>query len=464
MNNINVADVIDRSRLHPLQILVVTLCGICMIMDGFDVQAMGYVAPALIKEWQIQPTALGPIFGAGLLGIMVGSLGLSIVADKIGRRPVLIGAMLFLAMGMFATTYASSINHLIALRFITGLAMGAIVPNAMALAGEFSPLKVRVTLMMTVSSGFIIGGAIGGFISAALIPAFGWQSVFYAGAIAPLVVAAVMYFAMPESLQFLVLRGKQLTKVRASLNRIDPQARIGADSGFTLPEPGTKGMPVANLFRDGMATGTMLLWVINFMNLLCAYFLANWLPVVMTGAGHSPSQAVLAGTMFWVGGIVGNLLLGWFVDRRGFGPVLTVTFLVGAIAIALIGQVAGSLIAAFMVVAMAGFCVLGAQSGLNALSPTYYPVSVRSTGTGWASGIGRFGSIFGPVVGGELMRLNWSTGELFQIAAVPAAIAVLAMLAFWRLVRLTKHGRDDLRGRAPINHLEKLEPARSGGG
>ena len=438
MIRINVADVIDQSRLRPFQILVLVLCGLCMIMDGFDVQAMGYVAPALIKDWHITKTALGPVFGAGLLGIMIGSLGLSIVADSIGRRPVLIAAMLFLAIGMFATAYASTINKLFVLRFVTGLAMGAIIPNAMALAGEFSPAKFRVTLMMIVSSGFIIGGAIGGGVSALLIPAFGWRAVFYAGAIAPLVIAAVMFVAMPESLQFLVLHGRHLEKVRAWLGRIDPATRADAGTEFSVPERGKKGMPVANLFRNGMATGTLLLWAINFMNLLCAYFLANWLPVVMNEAGHSGSQAVLAGTTLWIGGIVGNLLLGWFVDRRGFGPVLTATFFIGAIAIAAIGQVAGSLTTAFVVIAVAGFCVLGAQSGLNALGPTYYPVSVRSTGTGWASGIGRFGSIFGPVVAGELMRLNWSTGELFQIAAVPASVAVLAMFAFWHVVKLPK--------------------------
>jgi MFS transporter, AAHS family, 4-hydroxybenzoate transporter len=442
MTHVNVAHVIDQSRLHSLQILVLVLCGLCMIMDGFDVQAMGYVAPAIIKEWQIAKPALGPVFGAGLFGIMVGSLGLSIVADKIGRRPVLIGAMIFLAISMFATAQATTLNYLLALRFISGLAMGAIIPNAMALAGEFSPLRVRVTLMMIVSSGFIIGGAVGGFISAALIPAFGWQSVFYAGAIAPLVVAAVIVLAMPESLQFLVMRGKDLHKVRAWLDRIAPESRIGADTQLVAPEHRRNGMPVANLFRDGLATGTVLLWIINFMNLLCAYFLANWLPVVMDAAGHSASQAVLAGTMLWVGGVIGNLLLGWLVDTRGFGPVLSLTFVVAAIAIAAIGQVAGSLAVVFIVIGAAGFCVLGAQSGLNALGPTYYPVSVRSTGTGWASGIGRFGSIFGPVVGGELMRLNWSTAELFQAAAVPAAIAMVAMLAFWRLIRLPSHHRE----------------------
>jgi AAHS family 4-hydroxybenzoate transporter-like MFS transporter len=449
MAYVNVAQVIDRSRLHWVQVLVLVLCGLCMVMDGFDVQAMGYVAPAIIKEWHIAKPALGPVFGAGLFGIMLGSLALSIVADKVGRRPVLIGAMIFLAISMLAAAQATTLDYLLVLRFICGLAMGAIIPNAMAMAGEFSPLRYRVTLMMIVSCGFIIGGAVGGFIAAALIPAFGWQSVFYVGAIAPLLVAAVIIFAMPESLQFQVSRGKDLNKVRACLNRVAPEANIDAATQFVIPDQRSNGLPVFHLFRGGLATGTVLLWIINFMNLLCAYFLANWLPVVISDAGHSGSQAVLAGTMLWVGGVIGNLVLGWLVDRRGFGLVLSLTFLVAATAIASIGQVAGSLAAVFIVISIAGFCVLGAQSGLNALGPTYYPVSVRSTGTGWASGIGRFGSIVGPVVGGELMHLNWSTAELFHAAALPAAIAVVAMVAFWRVVRLQ-----------PSGHVAKLVPAR----
>jgi len=440
MGYVNVAQVIDRSRLHSVQVLVLVLCGLCMVMDGFDVQAMGYVAPAIIKEWHVAKPALGPIFGAGLFGIMLGSLGLSIVADKIGRRPVLIGAMIFLAITMVAAAQATTLNYLLVLRFISGLAMGAIIPNAMAMAGEFSPLQYRVTLMMIVSCGFIIGGAVGGFIAAALIPTFGWQYVFYVGAIAPLLGAGAIIFAMPESLQFQVNRGKDLNKVRAYLNRIAPEANINADTQFVIPDQRSNGLPVFDLFRGGLATGTVLLWIINFMNLLCAYFLANWLPVVIADSGHSPSQAVLAGTMLWVGGVIGNLCLGWLVDRRGFGLVLSLTFLVAATAIASIGQVAGSLAVVFIVISIAGFCVLGAQSGLNALGPTYYPVSIRSTGTGWASGIGRFGSIVGPVVGGELMHLNWSTAELFHAASVPAAIAVVAMVAFWRVVRLQSSG------------------------
>ncbi len=436
MSRVEVADLVDRSKLQPTQIVILVLCGLCMVMDGFDVQTMAYVAPALLREWNVAKPALGPVFSAGLFGVMLGSLVFGIVADKIGRRPVLIGAMLFLALSVFATAHVSSLNAMLALRLISGLAMGAIIPNAMAISGEFSPLRYRVALMMIVSSGFIIGGAAGGFIAAALIPAFGWPAVFYVGAVAPLIVAVALIFAMPESMQFQVVRGKNLDSVRKLLARIAPQAGIGPDTEFAVPERSESGMPVANLFRNGLAVGTILLWIINFMNLLCVYFLANWLPVVMNETGHSAQEAVLAGTMMWVGGVVGNLLLGWFVDRRGFGPVLSWTFAVAALAVVTIGHVAGSLTLVFLAIGIAGFCVLGAQSGLNALSPTYYPISVRSTGTGWASGIGRFGSVVGPILGSHLISLHWSTAQLFQAAAVPAALAVVAMVIFWRVAPL----------------------------
>jgi MFS transporter, AAHS family, 4-hydroxybenzoate transporter len=432
MSRVNVVELVDRSKLHPIQILVLVLCGLCMVMDGFDVQAMSYVAPALLKEWNVAKPELGLVFSAGLVGVMLGSLIFSIVADRIGRRPVLIGAMLFLTVSVFATAHASSLNAILVLRLISGLAMGAIVPNAMALSGEFSPLRYRVTLMMIVSSGFIVGGAAGGFVAAALIPAFGWPAVFYAGAVAPLVVAVILFLALPESMQFQVARWKKLDQVRALLARIAPQVGIGPETEFTTTDRPRSGLPVANLFRDGLAVGTILIWIINFMNLLCVYFLANWLPVMMNEAGHSSQEAVLAGTTMWVGGVIGNLL-GWLVDRHGFGPILSLTFAIAALAVVTIGQVAGSLTLIFLAIGLAGFCVLGAQSGLNALSPIYYPVSVRSTGTGWASGIGRFGSVAGPILGSQLISIQWSTPRLFQAAAVPAAIAAVAMVTFWRV-------------------------------
>lgn len=432
---IDVSEAIDRSSLSGLQIVVISLCTLCMMVDGFDVQAMSYVAPDLIKTWGVAKAELGPVFGAGLVGMALGAIALGLIADRIGRRVVLICAFVGLAAAMFATAHAASVRELLALRFAAGLAMGAIIPNAVALAGEFSPGRMRVVLMMIPSSGFILGGVAGGTVAATLIPMFGWPSVFLVGAITPLLLAVAMFVWMPESVQFLVLRGRHLARARRTLQRIAPQAVVDAEAELVVPERAQQA-PIRQLFRDSLGTGTVLLWAANFMNLLAVYFLANWLPVIMNDAGHRGSQAVLAGTIFWIGGFIGNLLLGWIVERRGFGSTLVATFLVATLAVAMIGQTAASFELACLVIAVAGFCVLGGQSGLNTLAGMYYPTAARSTGIGWSLGVGRMGSILGPTIGGVLMQLNWSTPSLFVIAAFPALLAALALLAFWLSGRL----------------------------
>lgn len=438
ITTINVTEVLNQSRLRPFHGLVLTLCCLCMVMDGFDVQAIGYVAPAIIKDWHITKASLGPVFGGGLFGMLIGSLCLGPLADKLGRRPVLTVAMLFVGACTALTAHATSIRELLILRLLTGVGMGAIIPNAIALAGEYSPTKFRVTLMMVISSGFIIGGALGGAIAAALIPTYGWSFVFIVGGIAPAVIGVAMLAGLPESLQFLVLRGNRQDKAKAWLRRIDPSLQLDATTELLVPESGKNGLPVIELFRQGRALGTLLLWLINFMNLLCSYFLSAWIPVLMNAAGYPTSQAVLAGTTLWTGGLLGNWFLGWVVDRRGFGAVLVPTFFVAAIAIAGIGQSYGAPALAFFTIAVTGFCVLGGQSALNALGASYYHTAMRATGMGWALAVGRSGAVIGPVVGAELMRLNWSTGNLFLAAAVPAAITMLGMLAFSRFVTLPK--------------------------
>lgn len=438
MNTVSVSDVIGRSRLGGLQVRVVALCTLCMIVDGFDVQAMGYVAPAIIGDWGIQKADLGTVFGAALLGMTLGALVMGMIADRFGRRPVLIAAMLCLALTSFATAQAASVEELRWMRFLTGLCMGAIVPNAVALAGEFSPVRVRITLMMVASSGFILGGAVGGVVAGLLIPAYGWHAVFLAGAAAPLLLGVAMLALLPESLQYLTVRGRNLEQVRRWLVRIEPGLTMRDDTILAAADRPARGASILELFRGTMAVATPLLWLLNFMNLLAAYFLANWLPVIMTEAGHPASAAVLVGTIFWVGGLVGNLLLGWLVDRHGFGPTLAINLLAGALGVALIGQVSGSLGIAGVVIAVAGFCILGGQSALNALAAAFYPTPVRSTGAGWALGIGRLGSIFGPVIGGELMRLNWSTADLLVVAAIPCLIALAGNLLLWALGRLPR--------------------------
>jgi AAHS family 4-hydroxybenzoate transporter-like MFS transporter len=431
MNTIDVGEVIDNSRLSRLQLLVLVMCGLCMIIDGFDVQAMGYVAPTVIQQWGINKSDLGPVFGAGLVGMALGAPLAGILADRFGRRLILIVALLGLSAGMAATATADSVRDLLVLRFLAGFCMGAIVPNAMAMAGEFSPARNRVTLMMLTSCGFVVGGALGGTLAVMMIEPLGWQSVFLVGAVAPLLLAIFMLILMPESIQFLVIRQRKLSRVKQWLRRIDSTLSLEDAHLQVRGAPLGKRSSMLDLVRDSRGLGTAMLWVILFMNLLGAYFLASWLPVIMRDAGHGTSSAVLAGTLLWTGGIVGNLVLGWFVDRRGFGPVIVCMFAVAAMAIATLGQVATSLVSACVVIAIAGFCVLGGQSALNALATVFYPAHMRSTGAGWALGIGRLGSIFGPVIGGELMRLGWSPQSMLLAAAIPALLAMVASLLFW---------------------------------
>jgi MFS transporter, AAHS family, 4-hydroxybenzoate transporter len=439
---VEVTGVIDESRFGPYQLLVVALCAMCLVMDGFDVQAMGYVAPVVIREWGIAKETLAPVFGAGLFGMLVGSLTFSALADKIGRRPVLIGATLFFSVCMTATGFAHSISELVAWRFVAGLGLGCIMPNAMALAGEYSPRRIRVTLMMIVSCGFTLGGVVGGLITAALIPAFGWRAVFFVGGAIPLVLGLLMWLALPESIQFLLFRnagngGGADARVRRNLARVAPTLQLSSETVFTSAETRSRGVPFVELFKEGRARVTVLLWIVNFANLLDMYFLSNWLPTVIRDAGYSTQTAVLAGTALWGGGVIGTLLLGRFIDVAGFTRVLATTFVIAIVATAAIGNpaVMVSVVAMFLAIFLTGFSIIGGQPALNALAATYYPTSLRSTGIGWSLGVGRIGSVVGPVLGGALMHLQWSSSSLFMAAAVPACVSLAGIVAIHRANR-----------------------------
>ncbi len=425
---VNVSDIIDNSKMKAFQWQIFGLCLTCLIMDGFDVQALGFAAPVIIREWNIPNAALGPVFGVANFGFMIGSL-FSMVADKIGRRPILIGATIFFSFFTLLAGMTNSVSQLFAIRFIAGLGMGCIIPNAAALIGEYSPRRLRATFMAVITVGFSAGAAIGGFVAAFLIPTFGWRSVFYFGGAIPLVAALLMLVSLPESLQFMVLRGKNLSSVGKWLKRIDPTAPIGPGAEYIVNEEKRAGVPVVHLFREGRVVATFLFWVVNFMNLLNLYFLANWMATVVRDLGYPTSTAVLVSTTLQVGGTIGGLALAWMISRRGFVPVLVLNFALACISIAIIGLPGISLTVLYALVFIAGWCVVGGQPALNALSGTYYPTYMRTTGIGWALGIGRIGAIVGPVVGGQFMAMKWSTQNIFYAAAVPALISTLAMFS-----------------------------------
>jgi AAHS family 4-hydroxybenzoate transporter-like MFS transporter len=447
---INIGELLENSQIGPLQIRVFLLCMICLIMDGFDVQAMGYVAPAIVEEWGIPRAQLGGVFAAANFGVLLGSLVFSMVADKLGRRPVLIFATFFFSIMAIATAYAQDVTQLLWLRFIAGIGMGCIMPNATALIGEFSPKRSRVTFMMCITVGFTVGAALGGFVAAWMIPAFGWRSVFVFGGVIPLAIALAMVWGLPESPQFLAVSGRGRDTLTRWLAQLDPTIRVDASTQFVANEERRAGVPAVHLFRDGRAIATILIWVVNFMKLLVLYSLSNWLPTVVTVMGYTTQNAVLVGTVLQVGGTIGTFGLAWLIARGGFIPMLTATFAVATASIALIGQPGISLALLNVIVFVAGWAIIGGQPGINALSATFYPTYLRSTGVGWGLGIGRIGAIVGPYLGGTLLGLNWGPRELFLAAAVPSLVSTIPMFSRYfakKLPRSTATQRP-----APVGH------------
>lgn len=288
-------------------------------------------------------------------------------------------------------------------------------------------------MVMVMFCGFSIGAALGGFLAADLIPRFGWRSVFTVGGIAPLVMLPILAVRLPESVRFLAIKGETPAYVAELLRKVSPKTVFAPDAQFVVHESRLVGIPVAHLFREGRTLVTLLLWVAFFMGLLDIYFLANWLPTVLNDLGASVSEAAVIGSMLQVGGVVGTFALGIVVDRFSF-RALGLIYFVGVFAVAAVGQVGHSAALAGIAIFAAGFCIIGGQIAANGLTAGYYPTAVRATGVGWALGMGRIGSIVGPLVGGFLLSGKWSTASVFLAAAAAALCAALVCFALGRLV------------------------------
>jgi AAHS family 4-hydroxybenzoate transporter-like MFS transporter len=432
---VDVAAEVNASPFGRFQLYTIVVSALLLAVDGFDTQAMGYVAPAILADWGISKSLLGPVFSSGLFGMLIGSLMLGILADRIGRKPVIISGAIFFGVCSLITARVHTIPQLEVIRFLAGLGLGGIFPNAISLCGEYTPKRLKMSVMMWVGCGFTAGAAIGGFASAGLIHAFGWRSVFQVGGIAPILLALVVWASVPESMQYLVTHGKKLSRVADCLKRITgSDVAAGAQYKSERVE-NTRFMAVVRLFKDGQARTTILIWVANFVNLMEVYFLASWLPTIVKDTGMSTTQAVLVGAVLQAGGVLGTATLGPIIDRVGHFRVLVPCYLFAIVMVALIGQPWLSVTGLFVVVGLSGYCIAGGQSALNALSGYYYRTSERSTGVGWGLGIGRLGSVIGPFVGGLLIQSRWPLESVFLAYAIPPAICAFALLLMameWR--------------------------------
>lgn len=416
----------DGRALSTIQVTVFAICFLIAALDGFDTQAMAFVAPALGPAWGLEHHQLGPIFSASLVGSLIGALLLGPAGDRWGRRPVLIASMLVFGLTSLVLTQATTVPELMVGRLVTGLGLGGAVPALIALTAEYSPRHRRASLIMLMFSGFPIGAVAGSLLSAWMIPVFGWESVFLVGGLAPLASLLVVIPLLPESLAHLKARGAD-DKAARILARVG--APVEAAALHVEPHHRAQGS-IRQLFEEKRAVGTLLIWTTFALSLLLSYFIISWLPTLMREAGLPVRGALLTSAALNLGSVAGSLVFARMVDRRGPHGILASAYLVGGVMVALIGMATGSMGLLIAAVAAAGFFSIGAQLCMAAVAAEYYPERLRGTGIGWSMGIGRIGAVAGPTIAGVLLSFGIERGPLFIIAGV---VSVLAATCVWLL-------------------------------
>ncbi len=429
---IDVRAFIDGHPFSRFQGLIFALCVAIVLLDGFDTAAIGYIAPSLMGEWNIAKPDLAPVLSAALFGLAGGALCSGPLADRFGRKLVLLVAVAVMGVASLAAALSHNLDALVIWRFVTGLGLGAAMPNAVTLTAEYCPENRRALVTNTMFCGFPLGAAAGGFLAAWMIPHFGWRSVLAAGGVVPLVLLVFMALLLPESVRHLASHGAPAEKIARILCRISSSAR-GA-TRFVLDEGGaavagakaSAGRGIATVFSGPFLIGTLCLWVAYFMGLVIFYGLINWMPVILRDSGISPTQATLISALFPLGGF-GAIFAGWLMDRFQADRVVAVSFLITAGAVYLIGQSVGQIGPLTLAVFVAGTVMNTAQSSLPALAAMFYPTQGRATGVAWMLGVGRFGGIAGSFLVAELGRRSLGVDAVFLVMAVPALIATAAI-------------------------------------
>ena len=427
--SLDVQSFINQQPLSRYQWRVVLLCFLIVFLDGLDTAAMGFIAPALSQEWGIDRASLGPVMSAALIGMVFGALGSGPLADRFGRKGVLVGAVLVFGGFSLASAYATNVDQLLVLRFLTGLGLGAGMPNATTLLSEYTPERLKSLLVTSMFCGFNLGMAGGGFISAKMIPAYGWHSLLVIGGVLPLLLALVLMVWLPESARFLVVRNRGTDKVRKTLSPIAPQVVAEAGS-FSVPEQ--KAVAARNvfavIFSGTYGLGTVLLWLTYFMGLVIVYLLTSWLPTLMRDSGASMEQAAFIGALFQFGGVLSAVGVGWAMDRFNPHKVIGIFYLLAGVFAYAVGQSLGNITLLATLVLVAGMCVNGAQSAMPSLAARFYPTQGRATGVSWMLGICRFGAILGAWSGATLLGLGWSFEQVLTALLVPAALATVGVV------------------------------------
>ena len=426
--SIDVQAFLNEHPFSSFQWAIFGLCFLIVLLDGFDTAAIGYIAPLLITEWGVTRPDLAPVLSAALFGLAAGALSSGPLADRFGRKAVLLASVLVIGVACLASAFSGSLSQLVAWRFATGLGLGAAMPNAVTLMSEYCPDARRATLTNAMFCGFPLGAAFGGFLAAWMIPQFGWRSVLIFGGIVPLMLTVLLLLLLPESVRYMVAKRQPVERIRAVLRRISTTAANATSFIMTEKGPATNASSGAGVVLSGAyLVGSISLWVAYFMGLVIFYALINWMPILFKDAGLEPRTAALIAALFPLGG-VGAILFGWLMDRFNGNKIIAAGFALTSVAICAIGQVAGNVGLLVLVVFVAGTLMNTAQSSLPALAAGFYPTQGRATGVGWMLGLGRFGGIAGSFLVAELARRQLAFGDIFMIVAIPGLIAAAALM------------------------------------
>ncbi len=423
----DVGALIDAGPVSPLQIRVFVLCCLVAVLDGVDTFSIGLAAPSIAGKLSVPLSNFGPVFSAALFGATLGAFAFGPLADRFGRKAMLVASVLFFSIFTFLTALADSYGVLIGVRFLAGLGLGGATPCFLTLAAEYAPARMRASVTSAMWAGFPLGGMLGSFLNGWLIEHYGWQALFYAGGLAPLAVAMLIGLLVPESVRYLATRMGSALRVARIVSRINPamSGRIGDSTRFVSSEHRLPGVPVANLFTGGRAPGTMLLWVPFFMAFGVLIVVVLWTPALLRQAGMAAPDAAFVVAIHGAGGFFGMVSAGRLFDRFGMFALVP-AFLLGCLFSALLGQVGSSVPLAAACDGLIGICVGIGASGVIAMAAVVYPTSIRSAGIGWAMGMGRLGQVFAPLLVGALLTAGWTVGGVFLVVAAGPAIAALA--------------------------------------
>lgn len=423
-NKVNINELIDKTSFTSFHWKVLIWCLLIIIFDGYDLVIYGVALPLLMQQWSLTAVEAGLLASAALFGMMFGAMIFGTLSDKLGRKKTILICVTLFSGFTFIGAFAKGPTEFAILRFIAGLGIGGVMPNVVALMTEYAPKKIRSTLVAIMFSGYAIGGMTSALLGAWLVKDMGWQIMFLLAGI-PLLLLPLIWKFLPESLAFLV-KSNQSEQAKSIVSKIAPQTQVNANTQLVLNESTTTEAPVRALFQQGRTFSTFMFWIAFFMCLLMVYALGSWLPKLMLQAGYSLGASMLFLFALNIGGMVGAIGGGALADRFHLKPVITIMFIVGSAALILLGINSPQFIL-YSLIAIAGAATIGSQILLYTFVAQFYPTALRSTGMGWASGIGRIGAIIGPVLTGALLTFELPHQMNFLAIAIPGVIAALAI-------------------------------------